>query len=38
VIVKEVDDVVALATKLPEDQSPCSNTNVPAPTKDVFDA
>ena len=36
--VKDEDAVVALATKLPEDQSPLSNTRLPAPTIEVLEA
>ena len=35
--VTEVDDVIALATKLPEDQSPLSKTRLPEPTIEVLE-
>jgi len=35
--VNDLEDTVALATKLPEDQSPLSKVRVPAPTNEVFE-
>ena len=37
VTVNDLEVAVALATKLPEDQSPLSRTRLPAPTKEVFE-